>query len=411
MNRTALAVSLALAAAAAPGCGLKDEKPASPAPGAAGSRAYMVSVQPVESRALSYAVEAVGTLEAYDVLAVPARVAGVLESLSFDEGDQVKADQELAVVDGKRYAIDLDQQRATVGRTEASVESAKARTSQADAALKEAETALARRRGLREKNPGWVTEDELSSLEAAVSRTRASLAEAQAGVKVAAAQVEEARTNVSIAAKNAEDARVRSPIAGTIERRQASPGQYVRPGDPIATLVDVSRLRVRFRVSEAESVKIHVSQRVEVRVAAYPERSFGAEVFHVNATADPTTRMVECLASMKDPEKGLKPGFFASVRAVVAESADALVVPVAAVLPTERGFTCFVIEDGKARERRLTLGLHTKDEGVEVIAGLRKGETLAVEGAGSLQEGVPVEVVTASVPPKAPAAPPKERAR
>ncbi len=397
MIRPAPALVLALAAAAASACGPKDATPAAPAAGAANARAYRVSVQPVESRPLSYAVEAVGTLEAYDVLAVPARVAGVLESLSFDEGDSVARDQQLAVVDGKRYGIQLDQQKAALGRVEAAVESARARTGQAAAALKEAETALERHRGLRAKNAGWVTEDEISSLEAAVARTKAALQEAAAGEKVAAAQVDEARTNVAIAAKDVEDARVRSPIAGTIERRQVSPGQYVRPGDPIATLVDSSRLRVRFRVSEAESVRIRPSQAIEVRVAAFPDRAFGADVFHVNATADPVTRMVECLASVKEPEKGLKPGFFATVRAVVSQSGDAVVIPVAAVLPTERGFTCFVIEEGKARERRLLLGLHTKDDGVEVVTGLRKGETLAVEGAASLVEGVPVEVVAPSM--------------
>jgi multidrug efflux system membrane fusion protein len=169
-------------------------------------------------------------------------------------------------------------------------------------------------------------------------------------------------------------------------------GQYVKAGDVIATLVDPSRLRVRFRVGEAESVRLSSGQPVEFSVAAFPGRSLQAEIFHVSATADPSTRMVECLAAVKEPEKGLRPGFFATVRAVVSRSGEAVVVPSDAVLPTEAGFTAFVVEDGKARARTLRLGLQTKDGGIEVLSGLARGDVLAVEGATALQDGVPVAV-------------------
>jgi len=387
MNRTAL-LFLSLAAAASGACRAEDPAEAPRAP-----RAYRVGVRPVAAAPLSYAVEAVGTLEAYDVVTVPARVEGTVESVSFDAGDAVTPDRVLAVVDGKRYALESERTRAALGRAQAAVESAKARTGQAAAALTEAEAALARRRGLREKNPGWVSEDELTTLETAVARARASLEEAAAGEKVAAAEVEEARTAADLAAKDAEDARVRSPLAAVIERRHATLGQFVRPGDPIATVVDTSRLRLRFRVSEAESVRVKPGLPVEFTVAAFAERAFRGAVFHVNATADPVTRMVECLAAVPEPEKGLRPGFFASVRATVGRAGDAIVVPVEAVLPTEKGFTAFVVEDGKARARLLRLGLHTRDGGVEVISGLAAGESLAVEGALALEDGVPVQVV------------------
>ncbi len=387
--RHAIAVPLLLLAASAAGCG-----PAKPAAsGPPRSRAYRVSVRPVEVRPLDYAVEAVGSIEAYDVVTVPARVSGTIESLGFDEGDAVTPDQVLAVVDGRRHVLEVAEAKAAVGRAGASVGSAEARVHLAEAVLREAETALDRRKGLRGKNPGWVTEDELTTLESAAERARAGLEEARAGNTVALAQVEEERTRLALAERRDQDARVRSPLAGVIERRRVSPGQYVKEGDAVATLVDVSRLRARFRVSEAESVKIRRGQVVEVRVAAFPGRAFAAEVFHVNATADPSTRMVECLASVKDPPAGFRPGFFASVRALVERKDAAIVIPVAAVIPGEKGFSAFVAVDGKARRRPLRLGLHTRDDAVEVVSGLEAGEALVVEGAGSLEDGVPLEVV------------------
>ena len=90
MNRPFPLLLLALAASGS-ACGPKEA--AAPAKGP--PRAYRVSVARVETRELSYAIEAVGTLEAYDVVTVPARVEGTLESLSFDEGDPVTTDQVL----------------------------------------------------------------------------------------------------------------------------------------------------------------------------------------------------------------------------------------------------------------------------------------------------------------------------
>ncbi len=395
MNRTAPLLLLALAGSAA-SCGAGAAAPKGPA----GPRAFRVGVATVEARELAYAVEAVGTLEAYDVVVVPARVEGTLESLSFDEGDAVGTDQVLAVVDGRRYSLAMAESASAIASAEAAVETSRARTSQAAAALREAETSLARRRGLREKNAGWVSEDEISTLETAVERARASLEESRAGEKAASALVEERRAAHARRSKDADDARVRSPIPGTIERRHVTAGQYVRAGDPVATLVDVGRLRVRFRVSEAESVRLVRGQAAEFSVAAFPGREFSSTVVHVNATADPVSRMVECIAAVKDPPPGLRPGFFAAVRITVARADRAVVVPVSAILPTERGFTAFVVVDGKASARTLDLGLHTKDGGVEVISGLAAGETFVVAGAQSLSDGVAVVAAPSPAPGK-----------
>lgn len=398
MNRPAFLLPIALAAALLGGC---DRGPA-PATGPKPARSFRVGVTPVATRPLSYAVEAVGSLEAYDVVSVPARVPGTLESLSFDEGDVVTTDRVLAVVDGRRYALEVEQAEASLVKALATVDSSRARIGQAEAVVKEVEANLARRKSLREKNPGWVTEEEISTLETAVARARASLEEARAGEKESAALVEVAKTQGSLARKNVEDARIRPPLAGIVERRRVSAGQYVREGDPIATIVDLSRLRVRFRASEAESVRLRKDQPATFGVTAFPGRTFDCTIVHVNAMADPVTRMVECLASVKDPPAELRPGFFANVSVTVAREGEAIVIPVEAVLPTEKGFTAFVVADGKAVARRLRLGLHTRDGGVEVLEGLAKGESLVTAGAQILSDGVPVQVVEASAEAKAP---------
>jgi RND family efflux transporter MFP subunit len=167
----------------------------------------------------------------------------------------------------------------------------------------------------------------------------------------------------------------------------------VKVGDPVATLVDTTSLRLRFSVGETESVRLKLGQTVSFGVRAFPARKFEAKLFHLDATADSTTRMVECLATVTDRDPALRPGFFAEVNVQIARSDASIVVPEASLLATEQGFVGYVVEGGKAVRRPLVSGLHTKDGGVEILSGLTAGEVLVVRGAASLLPGVPVEAV------------------
>jgi len=131
---------------------------------------------------------------------------------------------------------------------------------------------------------------------------------------------------------------------------------------------------------------------VSFSVRPLPGRTFQAELLHMSPQANPQTRTVECLALVENPDALLKPGFFATVRAVVAMHQKAVVVPDSAVLPTERGFVAFVVVDGKARQRRVLPGLFVREGVVEVLEGLSPGDSLVVTGAGALREGTEVGV-------------------
>jgi membrane fusion protein (multidrug efflux system) len=399
---SAAAVLLAVALAA---CS-KGDAPAAPA--VAASRAYRVTVAAVEPKPLVYSVNAVGSLEARQVVTVPARVEGMLDRLDFDEGSAVTPETVLAVIDERRYSLVVDlakaavrEAEATAKQSDAAVASAAARTARVNAELEEARANLARWTALRAKDPGFVTEEKLLGLEASAKSLAASLDEAKAGEAEAAARtreltatIEARHAAVAIAEKNVADTRVRSPIAGVVEKRQVGAGQYVKVGDPIATLIDTSSLRLRFSVGETESVRLTNDQTVSFSVRAFPAKTFHAKLFHMDSTADPTTRMVECLATVTDADAALRPGFFAEVNVEISRSDAAILVPEGALLATEQGFVGYVVEKGRAVRRPFVIGLHTKDGGVEVLSGLAAGESLVIRGAQSLVPGVPVEIVT-----------------
>jgi multidrug efflux system membrane fusion protein len=133
---------------------------------------------------------------------------------------------------------------------------------------------------------------------------------------------------------------------------------------------------------------------VTFRVAPLGPRDFQARIYHVGRIADPATRQVEVLAWVDDPQE-LKPGFFAEVTLAGEHRKDAVVVPESAIQASERGFVTYVVEQGKVALRPIQLGLRTGTGIVEILSGLKPGETVVTEGSDRLADGIAVEVITA----------------
>lgn len=398
------------------------------------TRSAPVVVAKVAPQDLAYLVEGTGSLEAYQVVTVPARVDGVVEALAFDEGSVVETTTELAVVDRSRRLLaqteaerSVAQAKAAVGTAAAAVPRAEAAVSRAAAGveraaalesaaatdLREGQEMLGRREELRKSSPGAVSVEEVAQMRAQVDRRRdalgvaqaarreaegarheaeGALAVAKAAVVEAESEVAQAESRLAIAVRTAEDTVVRSPLRGVVRRRHATVGQYLRAGDAIAEIVDRSRLRVRFRVTEPESARVSAGMPAAVVVPSLGDREHPASIVHVDETASAVTRMVECLAELGSPDPVLRPGYYATV-SVETKRARAVAVPEAALQPGEKGWLAFVVEDGKARARVLTLGLRTRDGRVEVVEGLKDGETIVVRGGNVLSDGAAVTVV------------------
>ncbi|HEV8336248.1 MAG TPA: efflux RND transporter periplasmic adaptor subunit [Candidatus Polarisedimenticolia bacterium] len=331
-----------------------------------------VEVKEVELRDVQYTIQAVGSIEAWDVIRVPARVAGVIQNIAFEEGQAVNPGKVLARIDPERYSL--------------AAQRAEANYRQAEAQAREAEAALAKRQALKQKDAGWVSDEELSNFTAQLDQAKAAAASAKAAWE--------------IAKKDLADSFVRAEKAGMINEKVVSTGQYVTAGTPVATIVDARRLKLSFKVAESEAVRLSQASRITFRVKAIPGREFEAKMYHIGAAADPATRMVDCLAWVENPGNDLRPGFFADVTAEVGERKGSLVVPQTAVLPTDRGFVGFVLKGADRVEKRsFRLGLYTKDGKVEILEGLQPGDKVIVRGAAILTEDSVVAPVPAVAKP------------
>ncbi len=379
-------VTMALGAALAlgMGCGGKEAAGGPPAGkggagasgGAAGGRGgrgpiqFPVEVAPVEARDVEYIVSAVGSVEAFEQVQITARVAGVVEQVRFMEGQTVKKGEVLAEIEPTRYSI--------------AVRSAQAALEKAQAMKDEAEAASGRRTAANEAKPGLLPAEQLDT--------------AQARARTAAADASAAKAALDQAELNLRDAYVRAPMEGVLQSRTVQTGQYVQPGTVLATLLRRDPLLLRFTVPEVDVGRLKPGMPARFTVRS-DGRTYTGRISYVADAADPASRMVKVTAEVSGKEaQALRPGAFATVTVPVETAQGAPVIPQTAVRPSERGFLAFVVQDGKARERVVELGLRTADGLVEVREGVKPGEQLVVRGGEALRDGAAVRIAEGPKP-------------
>jgi RND family efflux transporter MFP subunit len=288
----------------------------------------------------------------------------------FDEGLRVSPRTVLARIDPERYRLEAQRAEAAYRRAEAD--------------QRRAEADYQRREELAREN--LVAAEELNRARGERDRLAAEAASMQAAW--------------NIALQNVRRSEVRAPAGGVINTKKIDKGQWVKQGDVLSTIVDISRLRLRFKVSEGESLRAGRNQPITFKVSSLGNARFEGRIYHVGEVADPATRQVEVLAWVTNPGV-LKPGFFAEVELASETHKSAIVVPERAVQASERGFVTFVVEDAKARARKVEIGVRTGDGGVEILGGLKPGEIVVVEGNDRVADGVDVVVAVAGAPPAA----------
>ncbi len=176
---------------------------------------------------------------------------------------------------------------------------------------------------------------------------------------------------------------VRAPIAGTVLQRKVGLGQYLTAGaaDPVFTIGDLSTVWLIANVKETDAPKIRLGAPVEVRVLAYPGRTFSARVTYVAPSVDPTTRRVAVRAEVENPDGALKPEMFASYAISTGDDVSAPAVPVSAII--YEGDTARVwvaLDDHRIVSRRITTGVTNKGM-VQVVAGLQPDDKVVTSGS------------------------------
>ena len=181
------------------------------------------------------------------------------------------------------------------------------------------------------------------------------------------------------------DARValKAPLAGVVVDRQAGPGQYIQAGAgaPLYTIADTRTVWVIGNVRESDAGDVRRGQAVEVRVPAWPGRTFGARLSYVAATVDPATHRLTVRAELANGDGALKPEMLATLRIVTGVAGSAVAVPEGAVVYEGERAHVWVVRDGELITLR-EVRIGRSGEGfVEVREGLKPGERIVTRGS------------------------------
>ena len=331
-------------------------------PGAAGGGAQgpggpaVVEVARAETATLTDEVSAVGSLKSNHGVMLRPEVSGRIARLGFTDGQRVKRGQLLVQLD------DTLQQ---------------AQLKQAEAQASIARTNLQRSRELL--GQGFISQS-------AVDQNAASLEVAEAQVALARAQVSRMK--------------VIAPFDGTAGLKLVDAGDYVKDGADIVNIEDLSSLTVQFALPERTIDRLRAGQAVEVTLDALPGRKFAGRVLAVDSQVDANGRAMQVLAQVSNPDSLLKPGMFARPRVVFSVREAAVVVPEEALVPVGTQRVIFKVArgpDGKPVSQRIEARIGLRLPGkVEILSGLKAGDTVVTAGHARLMRGdnVPLRVIS-----------------
>ena len=190
-----------------------------------------------------------------------------------------------------------------------------------------------------------------------------------------------------------EKAPVESPIDGIVGRVYLDKGESVSPNVAVAQIVNMDVVKVRVNIVERDIPKVKEGKPAKIRVDAYPGEVFKGMVERVSPVVDLASRTAMVEINIPNSDHRLKPGMFARVNILIDEKKGVLIVPRDAGIRDGSLCYVFVVEDGKARRRKIELGVN-EDNRFEAIKGLEEGMIVVTMGNTVLKEGDRVEVMT-----------------
>ena len=386
-----VAIAASLAALLVTACGQQQ------APAFHGFPPAQVTTIKVEPQSLPAVYEYVGQTTGSKEVEVRARVTGILEKKSFQEGAPVRAGQTLFVIDPKPLQAQTAALEAEVVRTEAQ----KAQADREFARLKP----LAEKRAVGQKE----ADDAQSNVDLA-----------NAAVKAAQARLAEVKLSLGYT-------NVTAPITGLSSRAPKSEGSLVTANETLLTTVSqVDPMWIPFSVAENEQLSISKAVKegrltmpknlafdVAVQLADGSVLERKGRINFTDTRINPSTGTFEVRAEVPNADGALKPGQFVRVKLMGATRNNALAVPQVAVMDSPQGKFVYVADKDKegkdvAQVRTVVLGEWAVANGVNlwiVESGLKAGDVVITDGVSKLRPGAPIVLGAAAPPGAAPAAP------
>jgi len=314
----------------------------------------------------------IGTVQAYNSVAVKSRVDGQIVKLNFKEGEEVKVGDSLFQIDPRPY--------------QAALETAQAAKEKDEAQLAGAQLDLERYQKLL--GPGWQTRQ-------SYDQQKATVAQSQAAIKGDIAQIENAKLNLGYAD-------IRSPIDGRLGAKLVDVGNLVHANDntPLVMITELKPIFVSFTLPQETLDDIQENNKKAPLVV----RAFSGDgkkelaqgkLTLIDNMIDQATGTIHLKARFDNDDERLWPGEFVNLRLILSTHKGVATVPQQTVQVGPNGYYAYVIKPDNTVERR-TVEVASMQDGLAVISkGLAAGEKVVVDGQYRLTEGARVNPTTA----------------
>lgn len=351
---------LLVALLALPACTKKEEDKTK----AAMPQATLISVTTAETRKLEIFEETVGSIEGLMDPTVAAEVAGRVISINAYVGKTVKRGDLVAVLDSTDFALQRREAQAEIQRIEA---------------------LLANQGKVVERNQRLVNKNFIS---------QNALDDAATQQDALRSQLEGARARLAVIDHDGRKTRLLAPIDGRVEKQIASPGDFVKVGDPVVQIIGSQKLRAHLPFPESVAAKIQPGLPVRLSTPTAPDKVYATTIRELKPLIGSTNRSVDIIADIVD-QPGWQGGASVNAQVVLGERPQAVVVPEASVVLRPAGEVVYAIKDGVALQRVVKTGLRQQGT-VEITEGLTAGENVALDGAGFLTDKAPVKLQQAA---------------
>ncbi len=323
-----------------------------------GPPAFAVKVVVVEAKqqVVNEQIAVVGSLAANEAVDIKSEIDGEIKEIKFEEGQKVKKGDVLLVLDSAKLEANLNQAKATL-------------------------------------SIGKTTYDRMNTLveSGAVSRQEFDQAKSVFDENQAQVQLLEAQLDDTI---------ITAPFDGTIGERSISPGQVIAKNTLLTVLINDDPMKLELQAPERYLNKLSVGQKVDMKVAAFPEQTFEGEVYFIDPQVNDLTRTALVKAKVANPDSKLRRGMFAKILLTINSKPDALVVPETALISNGDNVMVFVVDaEKKANMSMVKTGIRFNGL-VEITEGLKPGDRVITEGYQKIGPGSPVDPVSPDAPAK-----------
>ncbi|RYE17946.1 MAG: efflux RND transporter periplasmic adaptor subunit [Sphingobacteriales bacterium] len=305
-----------------------------------------VIVQIAKDTVLNTAIDVTGTISANEQVNLVSQASGTITNIYFNEGSRVTKGQLLVKV----YNQDL----------------------QASLAQNEYQVALAKENEYR--NRVLLEKEAVSRQEFETSLAQLNSLKAQS----AAIRAQISRTEI------------RAPFSGTIGLRNISPGGYLSPATPIATLVNIDPAKITFAVPEKYLPLVKDGGRIKFKIES-SDKEFSANVYAIEPSIDINSRTITVRAKAANPDGLLTAGSFAKINLSLSQIPRTIMVPTQSVIPDIKDNYVFVSDSGMATRRTVKTGIRT-DTQIEITEGLKQGDSVIISGIIQLRPKAPVKI-------------------